>query len=84
MGTFASGGRRRSEIAWLRVEQVTIEPPIEMLNSPPHLTICTLIRSDLLHIKAITPTALAITGHSLPCRRPRRCCSDSLLNTCGI
>jgi len=84
MGAFAPGGRRRSEIARLRVEQLTIEPSIEMLNSPSHLTICTLIRSDLLHIKAIMPTALAIAGHSLHCRRPSRYCSDPLHNTCGI
>lgn len=35
MMAFASGGRRRSEIARLRVEQLTIEPPIEMPDRPP-------------------------------------------------
>lgn len=35
MVAFASGGRRRSEIAGLRVEQMTIEPPIEMPDGPP-------------------------------------------------
>lgn len=35
MMAFASGGRRRSEIARLRVEQLTIEPPIEMPDSRP-------------------------------------------------
>ncbi|MGV1873753.1 site-specific integrase [Agrobacterium rosae] len=35
MVAFASGGRRRSEIAGLRVEQLTIEPPIEMPDGPP-------------------------------------------------
>jgi integrase len=30
MVAFASGGRRRSEIAGLRVEQLTVEPPIEV------------------------------------------------------
>lgn len=58
------------------------------LATPPHKsffqTICKLIRSDLLDIKAITPTAFAIIGHSLPCRRPRRYCCDSLLDACGI
>ncbi|OQP84532.1 integrase [Rhizobium rhizosphaerae] len=35
MVAFASGGRRRSEIAGLRVEQITVEPPIETDSSPP-------------------------------------------------
>ena len=35
MVAFASGGRRRSEIAGLRVEQLTVEPPIEMPDGPP-------------------------------------------------
>jgi integrase len=35
MVAFASGGRRRSEIAGLRVEQLTIEPPISVENGPP-------------------------------------------------
>ncbi|KXG84231.1 tyrosine-type recombinase/integrase [Agrobacterium bohemicum] len=35
MVAFASGGRRRSEIAGLRVEQLTIETPIEMPDGPP-------------------------------------------------
>ena len=35
MVAFASGGRRRSEIAGLRCEQLTIEPPIEMPDGPP-------------------------------------------------
>jgi len=34
MVTSASGGRRRSEIVGLRVEQLTIEPPIEMPGGP--------------------------------------------------
>lgn len=35
MVAFASGGRRRSEIARLRLEQITVEPPIETEGSPP-------------------------------------------------
>ncbi|MFJ6327857.1 MULTISPECIES: site-specific integrase [unclassified Rhizobium] len=35
MVAFASGGRRRSEIAGLRVEQLTVEPPIEVDDGPP-------------------------------------------------
>ena len=35
MVAFASGCRRRSEIAGLRVEQLTIEPPIGMPDGPP-------------------------------------------------
>jgi len=35
MVAFASGGRRRSEIAGLRREQLTVEPPIEMSDGPP-------------------------------------------------
>ena len=35
MVAFASGGRRRSEIAGLRVEQLTVEVPIEMPDGPP-------------------------------------------------
>ena len=35
MVAFASGGRRRSEIAGLRVEQLTIEAPIEQTDGPP-------------------------------------------------
>jgi integrase len=35
MVAFASGGRRRSEIAGLRVEQITVEPPIETESGPP-------------------------------------------------
>ncbi|NTF10621.1 site-specific integrase [Agrobacterium rubi] len=35
MVAFASGGRRRSEIAGLRVEQLTVEPPIEVPDGPP-------------------------------------------------
>jgi len=35
MVAFASGGRRRSEIAGLRSEQLTIEPPIAVENGPP-------------------------------------------------
>lgn len=35
MVAFASGGRRRSEIAGLRMEQLTVEPPIEMPDGPP-------------------------------------------------
>jgi integrase len=35
MVAFASGGRRRSEIAGLRVEQISVEPPIETENGPP-------------------------------------------------
>ncbi|MDR6670228.1 site-specific integrase [Rhizobium sp. 1399] len=35
MVAFASGGRRRSEIAGLRREQLTVEPPIEVADGPP-------------------------------------------------
>ena len=35
MVAFASGGRRRSEIAGLRKEQLTDEPPIERPDGPP-------------------------------------------------
>jgi len=35
MVAFASGGRRRSEIAGLRREQLTVEPPIEVSDGPP-------------------------------------------------
>jgi integrase len=35
MVAFASGGRRRSEIAGLRKEQLTVEPPIAVENGPP-------------------------------------------------
>lgn len=35
MVAFASGGRRRSEIAGLRCEQLTEEPPIEVAGGPP-------------------------------------------------
>jgi hypothetical protein len=35
MVAFASGGRRRSEIAGLRLEQLTVEAPIEMADGPP-------------------------------------------------
>lgn len=35
MVAFASGGRRRSEIAGLRREQFTVEPPITVENGPP-------------------------------------------------
>ncbi|TCU08674.1 site-specific integrase [Rhizobium sullae] len=35
MVAFASGGRRRSEIAGLRVEQLTVEPPIEVPDGSP-------------------------------------------------
>lgn len=35
MVAFASRGRRRSEIAGLRVEQITVEPPIETDSCPP-------------------------------------------------
>ncbi|NSZ61055.1 tyrosine-type recombinase/integrase (plasmid) [Agrobacterium tumefaciens] len=35
MVAFASGGRRRSEIAGLRLEQLTVEAPIEIEGGPP-------------------------------------------------
>ena len=35
MVAFAAGGRRRSEIAGLRREQLTVEPPIEVPDGPP-------------------------------------------------
>jgi integrase len=35
MVAFASGGRRRSEIAGLRREQLTVEPPIVVEDGPP-------------------------------------------------
>jgi len=35
MVAFASGGRRRSEIAALRLDQLTAEPPIEQKDGPP-------------------------------------------------
>lgn len=35
MVAFASGGRRRSKIAGLRLEQITVEPPIETEGSAP-------------------------------------------------
>ncbi|TCM48312.1 site-specific recombinase XerD [Rhizobium sp. PP-F2F-G48] len=35
MVAFASGGRRRSEIAGLRREQLTVEPPITVEGGPP-------------------------------------------------
>lgn len=35
MVAFASGGRRRSEIAGLRLEQLTVEAPIETESGPP-------------------------------------------------
>nr|WP_236773885.1 site-specific integrase [Agrobacterium tumefaciens] len=35
MVAFASGGRRRSEIAGLRCEQLTVEGPIEIPDGPP-------------------------------------------------
>ncbi|XHE16795.1 tyrosine-type recombinase/integrase (plasmid) [Agrobacterium deltaense] len=34
MVAFASGGRRRSEVAGLRCEQLTVEPPIEVADGP--------------------------------------------------
>jgi hypothetical protein len=34
MVAFASGGRRRSEIAGLRLEQLTVEAPIETEDGP--------------------------------------------------
>ncbi len=39
MVAFASGGRRRSEIAGLRCEQLTVEPPIEVADGPPLLSL---------------------------------------------
>lgn len=35
MVAFASGGRRRSEIAGLRIEQLSVEAPIEVADGPP-------------------------------------------------
>lgn len=35
MVAFASGGRRRSEVAALRIDQLTVEPPIEREDGPP-------------------------------------------------
>lgn len=35
MAAFASGDRQRSEIAGLRLEQITVEPPIETEAGPP-------------------------------------------------
>lgn len=35
MAAFASGGRRRSEVAGLRCEQLSVEPPIPVENGPP-------------------------------------------------
>ncbi|MCL6655605.1 integrase, partial [Agrobacterium rubi] len=35
MVAFASGGRRRSEISSLRVEQISVEPPIKTDSGPP-------------------------------------------------
>lgn len=35
MVAFASGGRRRSEIVGLRLEQLTVEPPITVEDGPP-------------------------------------------------
>lgn len=35
MVAFASGGRRRSEIAGLRVEQLSVEAPIAVADGPP-------------------------------------------------
>ncbi|NTJ44988.1 site-specific integrase [Agrobacterium larrymoorei] len=35
MVAFASGGRRRSEMSGLRVEQLTVEAPIEVADGPP-------------------------------------------------
>ena len=35
MVAFASGGRRRSEVAGLRVEQLSVEAPIEVSDGPP-------------------------------------------------
>ncbi|MBX4964083.1 tyrosine-type recombinase/integrase [Rhizobium lentis] len=35
MVAFASGGRRRSEIAGLRVEQLSVEPSIQVVDGPP-------------------------------------------------
>jgi len=35
MVAFASGGRRRSEIASLRIEQLSVEAPIEVTGGPP-------------------------------------------------
>jgi integrase len=35
MVAFASGGRRRSEIAGLRREQLTVEPPVVVADGPP-------------------------------------------------
>ncbi|WP_029620543.1 site-specific integrase [Pseudorhizobium marinum] len=35
MVAFASGGRRRSEVAGLRKEQLTVEPPIPVERGPP-------------------------------------------------
>jgi len=39
MVAFASGGRRRSEIAGLRKEQLAIEPPIPVEGAPPLLSL---------------------------------------------
>lgn len=35
MVAFGSGGRRRSEVAALRCEQLTVEPPIDVPHGPP-------------------------------------------------
>lgn len=39
MVAFASGGRRRSEIAGLRCEQLSVEAPIEVPDGPPLLSL---------------------------------------------
>lgn len=39
MVAFASGGRRRSEVAGLRIEQLTAEAPIKVPNGPPLLSL---------------------------------------------
>ena len=47
MVAFASGGRRRSEIAGLRVEQLSVEAPITVTDGPP--LACHPSRSDQDH-----------------------------------
>jgi hypothetical protein len=78
---FASGGRRRSEVARLRVEQLIDEPVVPLDQTDPKCRRCRASRSSSAAPRPATPTTRA--GCSWSGRRSRRYANGSTGPTSG-
>jgi integrase len=88
MVAFASGGRRRSEIAGLRREQLTVEPPITVEGGPPLPSLAIHLgrtkttgadQDDIVYLTGRPVEALNAHGWRLPKSKAGACFERSIV-----